>query len=342
MRSCPAGGSARLRTGSFGGGRGKRCWHLAFLACAVGLSFGAAAAGEYEVRIDVTEDVRALGSEDAFEWEPAADRLSALGSAAWPVLLRALEGEGPAVREGIVSVFLSGTEANASVLEALMRLSRQDSEEAVREVAVQALRKLGREKSTDGVVAALGDPSPAVRRVAITACTAICTSDAALARLVELALADEPLSNALQAQRVLYALTSEGQEAAITGKVRAGAAAALRESPRETAEKGGSDQRALLAALLLAQLDDASRLDLLVVATKPDQPQALRGHAVYALGRLGSADQVPLLADLLRDPALSLYAYDALRRMSERGIAQAQIPASTYTGPRAPDLLPRP
>jgi HEAT repeat protein len=315
---------------------------LAALACAIALVSGPAAAGEYEVRIDVTEDVRALGSEDAFEWEPASDRLSALGSAAWPVLLRALENEGPAVREGIVSVFLSGTDADDSVLTGLGRVARRDPEDPVRVVAVQALRKLGGEKSSDVIVAALGDPSPVVRRAAITACTKLCTTDAALARLVELALADEPLSNALQAQRVLSELTSEGKDAATTGKVRAGAQVALQERPREAVEQGGGDQRLLLAALLLARVDDSSRLDLLAAAAKPDQPQALRGHAVHALGRLGTADQVPLLADLLRDPGVSIYAYDALRRMSERGIAEAQVPVSTYTGARAPDLLPRP
>lgn len=342
MRFCRTGGSARpRRTESFGGGPRRSYWHLAVLACTVGLSSGAAA-GEYEVRIDVTEDVRALGSADAFEWEPAADRLSALGPAAWPVLLRALEAEGPATREGIVGVLASGTEADDAVLQGLGRVARADPEEDVRVVAVQASRKLGGEKSTDVIVGALGDPSPAVRRAAITACTKLCTTEASLARLVELALADEPLSNSLQAQRVLYGLTSEGKDAAITMKVRAGAAAAFEKSEKGQPSEGGRDQRALLAALLLAQIDDASRVDLLAAATAAEQPLAIRGHAVHALGRLGSAGQVPLLAELLRDSALSLYAYDALRRMSERGIVEAKAPASAYTGPRAPELLPRP
>jgi HEAT repeat protein len=340
MRRCLVGSFASSgRTRSFACFAERRRWCVTVLAFASSLAGGAAGAGEYEVRIDVTEDVRALGSEDLFEWEPASDRLSALGSAAWPVLLRALEIEGPAVREGIVGVLLSGTEADASVLQGLGRVARQDPEEAVREVAVQALRKLGGGKSSDVVVAALGDPSPAVRRVAILACKGICTSDAALARLVELALADEPLPDALLAQRILYELTSEGQEAAIAGKVRSGAAAALEKGG---AQGSGGDRRALLAALLLAQLDDASRLDLLAVATIPDQPPDLRTQAVHALGRLGGDDQVSLLTELLRDAAVSLYAYDALRRMSERGVAAARQPAATYTGQRAPTLLPRP
>src|SRR4029450_12902290 len=110
---------------------------LVALACMFSRVGGIAAAGEYEVRIDVTEDVRALGSEDAFEWEPAADRLSALGAAAWPVLLRALETESPAGREGIVGVLASATEAGDSVLRGLERVARADPVEEVRVDAVQ-------------------------------------------------------------------------------------------------------------------------------------------------------------------------------------------------------------
>jgi HEAT repeat protein len=134
-------------------------------------------------------------------------------------------------------------------------------------------------------------------------------------------------------------LTSEGRAAATVGKVRAGAAAALEEAAGQRDRRG---RRTLLAALLLAELDDASRLDLLVEAAKPDQPAAIRAHAVHAIGRLGGTDHVPVLAELLKDPEVSVYAYDALRRMSERGLAAAEQPASTYVGQRPPKPLPRP
>ena len=67
------------------------------------------------------------------------------------------------------------------------------------------------------VVAALDDPSAKVRRAAITACTGICTSDAAVARLVDLALADEPLSNALQAELARSFPEGSGVQAELTG-----------------------------------------------------------------------------------------------------------------------------
>jgi len=298
------------------------------------------AAAEYEVCVDVTADVRALGSDDAFAWEPAADRLRALGPAAWPALLRALEHEGPAVREGIVGVLASATEANDAVRQGLERVVQSDPEAAVREVAVPALRKLAGAKSRDVVVAALEDPSPEVRRKAITACTDLCTGDAVLARLVALALADEPVANALQAKRVLWSLTGEGSDAEIAAKIRAATIAAS--NARDGSSGEPAERRTLLAALLLAEIGEATRLDTLVLATRPDQPDAIRVHALHALGRLGGEDRVALVAELQQDAAVGVYAHDALRRMSERGIAPAAAAAARYTGPRPPQPLPRP
>ena len=319
-----------------------RSRRVAALACALSVAFAVtgAVAAEYEVCLDVTADVRALASDDAFEWEPAADRLSALGPAAWPALLRALERERPAVREGIVGILASATEADDAVTQALGRVVRSDPEPAVREVAVPALRKLAGKKSYDVVVAALDDPSPQVRHKAIIACTDLCTGDAALARLVTLALTDEPLPNALQAKRVLWSLTAEGRNAEIVGKIRADTIAASNASNGSSREP--AELRTLLAALLLAEIGDDSRLDEVARATRPGQPDALRIHALHALGRLGGEDRVALVAELQHDAAVGVYAHDALRRMSARGIAAATEAATSYTGPRPPQPLPRP
>jgi hypothetical protein len=313
-------------------------------ALAIGLSLafavGGAAAAEYEVCLDVTPDIRALGSDDLFESEPAADRLSALGPAAWPALVRALEREGPAVREAVVGILAAGSKADDSVRQGLARAARNDPEAEVRGDAVAALRKLAGKQSYDVVVAELDDPSPAVRRKAITACSDLCTGDAALARLVGLALADEPIGNALQAKRVLWSLTADGSNREVVGRIRSATIAASRAS--DGSGRDVRERRTLLAALLLAELGDDDRLDDVARATAPDQPEAIRVHALNALGRLGGADRVALVAGLQQDPAVAVYAHDALRRMSERGIAGAGEAAAGYTGTRAPQLLPRP
>ena len=327
---------------------GVRRRRIAALACSLSLTIAAAPviaappsrADDYRVCLDLTADIRALGSDDAFVWEPASDRLAALGPVAWPALVRALEHEGPAVREAVVGVLASGTEADDGVLASLGRVARNDPEADVRAVAVPAVRKLAGTRSRDVVVAALDDPSPAVRRKAITACTGLCTDDAALARLVALALGDEPLSNALQARRVLWRLTAEGGDAAIVAKVRALASAAA--SASEGSSAASAERRTLLAALLLAELGDDARLDDVARATGPDQPSELRTHALHALGRLGGEDRVALVAGLQQDAAVAIYAHDALRRMSERSIASAASAAAGYAGPRAPQPLPRP
>lgn len=312
------------------------------LACVLSAARATApvSAADYRVCLDVTADVRALGSDDAFESEPAANRLSALGPAAWPALLRALAHEGPAIREAVVGIFASTTESDDAVRQALARVARRDPEADVRAVAVPALRKLAGKQSEDVLVAALADPSPAVRRKAITACTDLCRDDAALARLVALALTDEPPSNALQAQRVLWSLTADGRDAAVVGKIRADTIAEAR--ARDGASPQSTERRTLLAALLLAGIGDDSRLDDVARATHAGQPDEIRIHALHALGRLGGADRVALVAGLQQDPAVGIYAHDALRRMSARGISAAAEAAAAHTGPRAPQLLPRP
>lgn len=319
----------------------RRRQRTAALACALSAALAArsAVAGEYEVCVDVTSDVRALGSDDAFVWEPARDRLSALGPAAFPALLRALEHEGPAVREAIVGVFADAPQTDDAVRRGVARAARKDPEAAVRAVAVPALRKIAGADSRDVVVAALGDPDPAVRRKAITACTKLCTDDAALAALVALALDDEPLSNALQAKRVLWTLTDEGQDAALVDRVRTATVAA---SGKSAGASRGSERRTLLGALLLAEIGDASQFDAVARAAGSGQPVEIRIHAVHALGRLGGADRVALLAGLQQDAAVGIHANDALRRMSERGVPGAADAAASHTGPRAPQPLPRP
>lgn len=312
------------------------------LACAllVTIVAGSAAGGEYEVCVDVTADVRALDNEDAFVWEPARDRLSALGPAAFPSLLRALEHEGPAIREAIIGILADSATSDEAVRSGVARAARNDAEADVRAVAVPAIRKLAGRDSRDLVVAALDDPSPVVRRKAITACTALCSDDAALTRLVTLATGDEP--NALQAKRVLWSLTDEGRNASVVATVRAQALAASRTGADTASGVVSEERRTALAALLLAELGDDSQLDVIARATGPEQRIEVRLHAIHALGRLGGADRVALLAALQQEPATAIYAHDALRRMAERGVDGAGDAAASHTGPHAPQLLPRP
>ena len=319
----------------------RRRQRTVLLACTLSaaIAAGSAVAGEYEVCVDVTADVRALGSDDAFVQEPARDRLSALGPAAFPALLRALENEGPAVREAIVGIFADAPQTDESVRRGVARAALKDPEAGVRAVAVPALRRIAGADSRDVVVAALGDPDPAVRRKATTACTKLCTDDAALAALVALALDDEPLSNALQAKRVLWTLTGEGQDTALVDRVRTATVAA---SGKSAGASRGSERRTLLGALLLAEIGDASQFDAVARAAGSGQPVEIRIHAVHALGRLGGADRVTLVAGLQRDPAVAIHANDALRRMSGRGVAGAAEAAASHTGPHAAQPLPRP
>src|SRR5207247_5065766 len=80
-------------------------------------------------------------------------------------------------------------------------------------------------------------------------------------------------------------------------------------------------------------------------AIKASNPQ-LRQQAIYALGRVGDASAVPVLAGLLRQPDTdtSNYSYQALTSAAARGIPEAQHALEAYHGPRPtqPDTTPPP
>lgn len=310
------------------------------LACTLALVATRASGGDTRVCIDVAADIRALGSDDAFDSSPAAERLALLGPAAFPVLLRALAEEGPTAREAIVGLLADAPPTDAGVNRALARVARSDPEPGVRAVAIAAVHKLRGREGAPVLVAALDDPSPVVRHRAILACADACPGDAALARLVGLAIDDEPISNALEAQRALRGLSAEGADPARTAAIRRLAIAAV---PADGgANPGGGSPRELRAAILLGELGDDSRLDAIAHAAGAGQPLGLRVPAIHALGRLGGADRVALLAGLLGDRDVAIHAHDALRRMASRDIAQADEAIAHYTGPRSPHPLPRP
>ncbi|MEO8605642.1 MAG: HEAT repeat domain-containing protein, partial [bacterium] len=123
-----------------GGRSARRCAaHIAALAAVISVTLSANAAadqGRYTVRIDVTDSVHALGSDDLFVSGPAADQLAALGPPVLPVLQRALKAEPAAVREGIVGVLVEIPGDDATVL--LVRAAR-DPDARVREPALSGL-----------------------------------------------------------------------------------------------------------------------------------------------------------------------------------------------------------
>lgn len=297
----------------------------------------------YLVTVDLQPDVNALGAteEDGGDEraQAASRRLRALGALAGPALIAALDREPPAVRIATAGLLaeLAADAADQAALGRLERLAHEDSAAEVRAAAIVALADVGDARSATVVEAALQDRDADVRLAAAGACPGFCTTDAALGALARMAVSAANTGHALAARRVLTTIREHGETAAA-------AEAATRRAAEATLapDAGASSAQQVQAALLLADVGDSrgERL-LLAAAGKPPVP-ALRVHAVYALGRVGGAQSVDVLAVLLRDPGVAPYAVDALTRLAKRGVAGAPEALDAYHGPRPSGPVPPP
>ena len=293
-------------------------------------------AHRYRVTIDLGPSIRALGSEDLFESGPAEDRIVAIGPAALPALDAALDDESPAVRVGVVEVlsYLAVPERVPLLMKAVT-----DPDEAVRAQALEVLGGLtGDPRARPLVEAALEDPSPTIRVAAARTCARLCTSPPAVARLVDIAIRDEPFSNALWARASLAAMMKRPDTSSE-------ARAAIERVAIPRLQDGGSLEERARAALLVADIGSPAGSEVLAAAARESTSTQVRLHALYALGTVGDARAVPTLAEILRGPQSELvpYAYDALTRMAARGVAEAKPILRAYRGPRPSNpLLPPP
>ena len=301
-----------------------------------------AAPAPYVVTVDLSADVTALGGGDQDgddeRAEAASRRLRALGMSARPALLAALEREAPPARVSIIELLADLAVAqDEPALAALERLARADPAAEVRAAALAALADVGNPRSSGIVEGALHDREATVRVAAAGACSTLCRSDTALAALAGMVVSEANVGHGLAARRVLTQLRDNPELAAkVAEQTRRTAIAVLASNDAPATE------RAVRAALLLADLGDAQgEPALLAAATAPPSPP-LRMHAVYALGRVGGAASVPALRALLGDPTLAPYACDALERLAQRGVAGAQSALDGYAGPRLAAPLPPP
>lgn len=307
---------------------------IAWLAGLLALTACARERDPYLVTVDLAPWVQALGSEDLTVSEAARDRLVALGPVALPALGAALERQPPAVRAGVVDVL--SRLATADALPLLLRAA-QDAAEEVRFQALLALALVRDPRARAVVEGALADPVARVRCAAAGACVAVCASPAAIARLVEMALDDEPFPNAAAARRSLQRILAD-PDAARAALARDAIAARA----RPVLDRDAGVSRRARAALLVADTGDAAGTPALVDALRPGVEAQLRLHALYALGTVGDGAAVAAIVPLLAEAGPQPYAVDALRRMAERGIVEAARALDAYHGPRPPGALPPP
>jgi HEAT repeat protein len=176
-----------------------RSWSAAFVVAIVVAGCGDAskpaselpkASGAYTATIDVSPLIRQLGADETFDADEAAERLGHLGDAILPVLDRALAAETRAVRLGIVET-LSQIDSEGARAR-LARVAREDADAEVRATALLDLGQSGDAAARPALEAALDDPAAVVTETAAIACGGICTSPAAIDRMLEIAFGSLP------------------------------------------------------------------------------------------------------------------------------------------------------
>lgn len=303
---------------------------IACLAAASAAGAGAITA-PYVVEVDLTADIRALGSDDPFVSEPAVEHLVALGPVTLPALAKAYRQESPEVRAGVVDVVRQLDDAAAV---ALLVEAAGDRDGAVRADALMAIG-LGRETAGSAAVeAALRDPDPRARRSAILACGQVCTSPEALARLVDLALGDgEAMAMAMAARQSLASAVTDGDAARAE---RARAAIATRTVPALSAPEPA---RRLDAALTAALIGEPRSVPILAEALR-DGPPALAPLAALALGGVPTPEAVAVLDRTARGDARGLAnaACIGLQSLQARAVpgADAALTACPKSVPPTP------
>jgi HEAT repeat protein len=283
-----------------------------------------AAASAPPVTRDISPHLAALAGDDRIVAHDAEQALVELGPGVVPSLLVAFPNQPPAARVGIVRVLaeLRTDEAVAALLQSAAR----DTPLEVRAASLRALAKVGDARSRELVVAALDDPLPAIRWAALDACATVCTTPAAIEKVAALAVSDPDPTAGIMARGALTQLRMRGHADAVAAAVAAKARPAL--------SADTPDARAR-AALVAADAGDAAALASLVTLA-PGVSPALQRQVAFTLGVAGDAAAVAPLKALLdqKDQDVQLYAYDALRRLGDRGVSSAQEAAAAYGGPK--------
>ena len=290
-----------------------------------------------EVRLDLSSDIRALGSDDLEISDPAENKLLALGPTAIPVLVRALDSEpDPVARLGIVGV-LRKTGA-PSAIEPIKKAAIEDLDPEVRREALVSLAFLKVDDTEAIALNALSHPDWRVRSGGVALCEQVCSSPQAAHPMVNVALAADQRSLFGGSRKVLASWlrgSSPQLVDACTESIETEASEILQTF------SSASNAKKVRAALLLTEIGDTRGLDILHSTLADRKPANLVSLCLWAVGDIGNAESVPLLVSFQDDVRHALNAYDSLGRLSEKGTPGASNALSNWEGRRLDTPLPR-
>jgi HEAT repeat protein len=285
----------------------------------------------YVAETDLGPMIAQLGAEEQMDVDEAAERLAGIGDPAVPALESTIAHESHGVALGAIDA-LSQIGSERAVT-ALVNVARTQTDAELR---ATALLKLGEGKHAAArpvLEDALGDGSDMVRQTAAVACGALCTSPAAIDRIVDMGLGDMPAAELGRLRLTLVQLMA-GEDH--------GAAAHAREviGKRAKAILGGDapvDARAR-AALIAADGGATDVEPMLVEVAGGSGTLILRLAAIQWLGGHGTAAGVPVLGTALQDRTTAPAAAIALQALAARGVGEAratmlQAPGKTAKPP---------
>lgn len=309
------------------------------IVLATALAVGCTGSGEdapYRVTVDLGPAIRDVGVDDLARSEAARAQLTGLGGAALPALREALAREPVATRAALVEVLDALPTADGEPM--LIALAGQDPSEDVRYAAVATLGTSKNPEAAAVLARALADESPRIRLAAAGTCAQNCSAADAVTALATMGVRDPLVPNGMAARKALLRLCA-AEDPACTTAVREIVLATLRAVLASDQDSPAAFQAALLAA---DQNDPSGAAVLVRAAGRADLAPIARLGAVHALGTVGDAGAVPVLVELDGDTPVAAYAYDALRRLSQRGVREAGDSLQRWKGPRPAAPLPAP
>ena len=243
----------------------------------------------YAATLDLAPTIAQLGAEEQADVGEAIARLAALGDAAVPALERAVATEKHEI--GLAALAGLGRIGSARADAALMAVATRQTDDEIRATALLRLGEGGRPTARPILEAALNHSSNMVSQTAAIACGALCTSPAAIDRIVDMAVREVPAVELGRIRATLGRLLASADQAAAT---HAREAIVARTAPILAAADAPLDLRTR-AALIAADAGVADVEPVLLAAARDSTDPALRTAAIHWLGRSGSAAGVPVL-----------------------------------------------
>jgi HEAT repeat protein len=298
----------------------KRVPTLLVLACCIACGSSPKkddAERRYVATVDLTPIVAQLGAEEQADADAAVERLVAIGDATVPALEAAVAQERHEIALAAIEVLGQMESPRADA--ALIAIATKNVDAEIRATAVLRLGEGGRPDARPVLEAALADPSDTVSQTAALACGKLCTSPAAIDRIVDMGLKGVIDSDLGRLRTTLLALLNGSDQ---------DAAAHTREAIRSRTapilvSNAPLDVRAR-AALIAADAGLPNVEPVITTAAATSENAVIRSAAIHWLGRSGSGAGIPTLEAALHDPGMAAGAALALETAANRGVPEAK------------------